>query len=513
MDDFFPTGTPSPSFGILFENISIPVNIIGFPRDPGGLLDEGEGMKRDDLLIKQFVDEGLGNSSYLIGSSETGRAAVIDPQRDVDRYLQIAEGMGLRLAYCLDTHLHADFVSGARELAARVTEPFCIGASAKAALEFDHLPLNEGDTLSLGDLSIGVLSTPGHTPEHISFTVTSAGSAAPHSIFTGGALIVGGAARTDLLGHDFSEPLARQLYHTLHDKLLRFHDEVQVYPTHGGGSFCAAPTSNERTTTIGRERHTNRLAQVFTEDEFVRLSLSGLPSYPAYYRYLREVNRRGPRLLGRVPVLEPLPPRDVEKALANGVAVIDIRPPREFGGGHIPNSYGIPLVSPLNTWGGWVVPFGSPMILVEDHPIRRDEAARQLIRIGYDDLRGYLDGGIAAWQAAGLPTARTQFIGVNELHAWMQNGDAPLVVDVRSDAEWLIGHLPDAIHIEAGRITENAATQLPRDRPVVLHCGSANRATVGLSLLERLGYGNLMLLDTGFGNWRDAGYEVVKEAA
>jgi hydroxyacylglutathione hydrolase len=421
--------------------------------------------------------------------------------------------MGLRLAYSLDTHLHADFVSGARELAARVTKPFCIGASAKAALDFDHLPLNEGDTLSLGELSIGVLATPGHTPEHISFTVAPAGSAVPHSIFTGGALIVGGAARTDLLGNDISEPLARQLYHTLHDKLLRFPDEVQVYPTHGGGSFCAAPTSNERTTTIGRERHTNRLIQVFTEDEFVRLSLSGLPSYPAYYRYLREVNRRGPRLLRGVPVLEPLSPRAVEGALANGVAVIDIRTPSEFARGHIPNSYGIPLASSLNTWAGWVVPFESPMILVADHPIRREEATRQLIRIGYDDLRGYLDGGIAAWQAAGLPTARTRLIDVNELHAWMQRNDAPLVVDVRSDAEWRTGHMPDAIHVEAGRITESADTQVSRDRPVVLHCRSANRATVGLSLLERLGYRNLTVLDTGFGNWQDAGYEVVKEAA
>ncbi len=470
-------------------------------------------MKRIELYFKQFVDEGLGNASYLIGSVETGKAAVIDPQRDVDRYLQVADGMGLRLEYGFDTHLHADFVSGARELAARVAKPFRIGASSMAALEYDHLSLNEGDTLSLGELSIGVLATPGHTPEHISFTVTPAGSAAPHSIFTGGALIVGGAARTDLLGDDFSKPLARQLYHTLHDKLLRFHDDVRVYPTHGGGSFCAAPTSDERTTTIGRERHTNRLARVFTEDEFVRLSLSGLPSYPAYYRYLREVNRKGPRVLGEAPVLEPLSSRAVEEALADGVAVIDIRTPSQFAGGHIPNSYGIPLGSPLITWGGWVVPFGSQMILVADHPIRREEAKRQLIRIGYDDLRGYLDGGIEAWQAAGLPTDRTRLIGVNELHAWMRYNDAPLIVDVRSDAEWRTGHMPGAIHIEAGRITESAAAQVPRDRPVVLHCGAANRATVGLSLLERLGYSNLMMLDTGFGNWRDAGYEVVKEAA
>lgn len=470
-------------------------------------------MRQPDLLIKPFVDEALGNSSYLIASTETGLAAAIDPQRDVDRYLQVAEGMGLRLAYALDTHLHADFVSGARELAARAPEPFRIGASARAALEFEHLPLNDGDTLSLGGISIRVMTTPGHTPEHISFITAPAGSAAPRSIFSGGALIVGGAARTDLLGHDLSEALARQLYHTLHDKLLRLADGVQVYPTHGGGSFCAAPTSNERTTTIGQERRTNRLAQAPSEDEFVRLALSGLPSYPAYYRYLRDVNRKGSRVLGGLPVLAPLSPRHVENAVAEGVAVIDIRPPREFAAGHIPDSYGIPLVSPLNTWAGWVVPFGSPILLVADNPAKREEATRQLIRIGYDDLRGYLDGGIAAWQAAGLPTTRTRTIDIDELHAWMQRNDAPSIVDVRSDAEWRDGHLPDAIHVEAGRIAAGAATKVPRDRPAVLHCASANRATVGLSLLERLGYRNLVVLLTGFGTWRDAGYEVVKEAA
>jgi hydroxyacylglutathione hydrolase len=230
------------------------------------------------MLIKPFVDEELGNSSYLVGSEETGLAVVIDPQRDIDRYVQVAEGLGLRLTYALDTHLHNDFISGARELAAQVG--VVVGASAEARLAFDHLPLQEGTTLSLGDVLIGVLATPGHTPEHLSFAVTRVGQRSPSALFTGGALIVGGAARTDLLGHDMTEPLTRQLYHTIHDKLLHFPDAVLVYPTHGAGSFCAAPSTADRVTTIGRERRWNPLAQAHSEEEFIARALSDLPSYP-----------------------------------------------------------------------------------------------------------------------------------------------------------------------------------------------------------------------------------------
>lgn len=470
-------------------------------------------MNEPQVIVRPFVDEGLGNSSYLVASPGTGQAAVIDPQRDVDRYLQVADSMGLRLAYALDTHLHADFVSGARELAAKTTGSFRIGASAGAGLDFDYLPLSEGDTLPFGDFLIGVLATPGHTPEHVSFTIVPPGSAVPHSIFTGGALIVGGAARTDLLGHDLSEPLARQLYHTQHDKLLHFPDQVQVYPTHGGGSFCAAPSSKERTTTVGRERATSRLAQAVSEEEFVRIALSGLPSYPAYYRYLRGVNQLGPRILGGVPRLEPTSPQQVRHSMGNGAVVIDIRSPREFAAGHVPDSFGIPLVSPLVTWAGWVVPFGSPVILVADDPVKREEAVRQLIRIGYDDLRGHLEGGVPAWRAAGLPVTHTPMIDIGGLHDWMRTSDPPLVIDTRFDPEWRAGHLPGALHLEPGRIAAGEADHVSRDQPIVIHCSAGNRSTVGMSLLERRGYRNLTVLDTGFGTWKDAGYEVVREAA
>lgn len=463
------------------------------------------------LYVKQFVDEGLGNSSYLVASTRTGRAAVIDPQRDIDRYVQAAEGLGLHLIYALETHLHADFVSGARELAAQSNGAFRIGASAQACTDFEHLALSEGDTLSLGDVLLGVLTTPGHSPEHISFTARPISSATPEALFSGGALIAGGAGRTDLLGHEHSTPLAQQLYHTLHDKLLHLPDHVTVYPTHGAGSFCNAPASPDRVTTIGRERATNRLAQVNSEEEFVRVALSGLPSYPTYYRYMRAVNRIGAPVLGGIPSLSPLKPEEVLQLSKNGVAVIDIRSPRDYATGHVPNCYGIPLASPLITWAGWVVPFGAPVVLIAQDLVQREEAVRQLIRIGYDDLRGYLDGGTAAWEADGAPLNRTPLIDVHELHDWAQRVDAPLILDVRFDREWRAGHLLNAQHIEAGQLPELFG-RVPRDRAVVIQCGAANRAAVSASLLEQRGFTNVRLLDTGFGAWQDAGYEVVEEA-
>ncbi len=460
------------------------------------------------MLIKPFVDEGLGNSSYLVASEETGRAVVIDPQRDVDRYWQVAEGLGLKLTNAVETHLHADFVSGLRELAARYG--VSIGASAEAKLAFDHLPLGEGDTISLGNLTLGVLATPGHTPEHISFALVESGQASPSAIFTGGALIVGGAARTDLLGHHLTEALTRLLYHTIQDKLLPLPDHVSVYPTHGAGSFCNAPSSPDRVTTIGRERQWNPLARARSEKEFAVQALGNLPSYPTYFGYLRAVNQLRTKVLPGLPILEPLSPKVVHEQMAQGVAVVDTRAPSEFAAGHIPNAYAIPLATPLSTWAGWVVPFGTPIILIVDNPVAREEAVRQLIRIGYDDLRGYLDGGIETWKGEGFPINRVPVMTVEELRRERERADLPTVLDVRQDAEWRAGHLPRAMHVEGGLLPFDELP-LPRDERVVVHCGHADRSTVALSVLERRGYHNLALLYGGFSAWRAAGYPIARD--
>jgi hydroxyacylglutathione hydrolase len=261
------------------------------------------------MIVKTFVDEGLGNSSYLVASEATGNAALVDPQRDVDRYVQVVDGLGLKLTHAFETHLHADFVSGLRELSEQ--HKVAIGASAEAQLAFDHLPLCDGDSITLGDLTLSVLATPGHTPEHISLTLTEAGKPTPSAIFTGGALIVGGAARTDLLGPHLTDTLTRFLYHTIHDKLLRLSDEVAVYPTHGAGSFCNAPSRAERTTTIGFEREWNPLVLAESEEDFITQALDHLPSYPTYFQYLRAVNQLRTKVLRGIPVLEPLRPEVV----------------------------------------------------------------------------------------------------------------------------------------------------------------------------------------------------------
>jgi hydroxyacylglutathione hydrolase len=458
------------------------------------------------MLVKQFVDEDLGNSSYLVASELTGRAAVIDPQRDVDRYMQTAEGLGLRLVYALDTHLHADFVSGGRELASRSGLSFA--ASAGAALDFDHLPLAEGDILPLDDLSIGVLATPGHSPEHITFTLTPAGALAPAAIFSGGSLIAGGAARTDLLGHEHATELARQLYATFRMKYLPLPDDVAVYPTHGPGSYCAVHHDNERTTTVGRERRQNPLALASDEEEFVRLILRDLPSYPTYYRFLRDVNRRGPRLLGRLPQLAPLSPQEVQQAMAAGAWLVDTRMPLEFAAGHIPGSTGIPLQAPLATWAGWVVPFGARIILTGEEG-EREAAVRQLVRIGYDDLRGFLAGGTAAWEAAGLPLVQVPVLSAGQLHRQLSTGQELAVLDVRQEAEWLSGHIAGAIHVEAGRL---AAAALPfnTNQAVVVHCAVGDRSTVAVSLLEQRGYRNLSVLKGGLRGWEGNGLPLVR---
>jgi hydroxyacylglutathione hydrolase len=461
-------------------------------------------MTTKTLFIEPFVDEGLGNSAYLVGSHETHTAALIDPLRDVDRYLAAAERLSVTITHALDTHLHNDFLSGAREIAARTGA--VIGASAAAKVGFDHRPLAENDEVAMGEARLRVMHTPGHTPEHIAFLLTD--DDAPTALFSGGALIVGGAARTDLLGHDLSEPLARHLYHTLHHKLLTLPDAVNVYPTHGAGSFCVAPASPERTTTIGRERKTNPLARAKTEDEFLARALSGLPSYPVYYREMRPINQRGPKVLGGVPVLKPLSAAEVHAQIERGALALDVRRRGAFAAAHIPGAYGIRVDAPLVTWAGWLIPFGAPLILVTDSAAERESAVRQLVRIGYESLLGYLEGGVEAWVKAGLRTERVQTMTAAELRERLNSGEALAVLDVRQDSEWEAGHIPGALHIENGRLPYDDPLPLPADRPIVVHCAHGARSTAAISVLARRGYRDLILVKDGFAGWAAAGFEV-----
>lgn len=457
-----------------------------------------------NYFIEPFVDTGLGNSAYLIGSHETKKGILIDPLRDVDRYLHAASELGLTLTHVLDTHLHADFVSGNREIATQTGA--VIGASAEAQVGFDHKPLTEDTVIDLGAFQIRVMTTPGHTPEHVSYLLIEPDGKTPSALFSGGALIVGGAARTDLLSHELTHPLASHLYHTIHDKLLKLPDAVNVFPTHGAGSFCVAPVSSERTTTIGHERKTNQLAQPQTEAEFIQRALTGLPAYPTYYKYMRAINQKGARLLGGVPLLKPYAPSEVKALMEAGVVVLDLRHQKKFCAGHIPNSYGIRVDAPLVVWAGWVIPFGSRIVLLAESAAEREEATRQLIRIGYDDVLGYVEGGIEAW-ARDYPVGTVQSIHPKELRERLNE---VTLVDVRMQSEWNEGHIPNANHFEGGRV---AWEEFPfsQDRPLAIQCASGSRSMIAISVLKRRGIHNLLQVDGGITKWKMNGFEITRD--
>ncbi|HEU4746407.1 MAG TPA: MBL fold metallo-hydrolase [Anaerolineales bacterium] len=460
---------------------------------------------KQNWFIEPFVDTGLGNSSYLIGSHDTKKGILIDPLRDVDQYLHAASERGIQLTHVLDTHLHADFVSGNREIAQQTGAR--IGASAEANVGFEHQALTEESVIDLGAFQVRVMTTPGHTPEHLSFLLVEPDGKTPSALFSGGALIVGGAARTDLLTPELTVPLAHDLYHTIHHKLMNLPDPLEVFPTHGAGSYCVAPTSKERTTTIGHERTNNSLVQARSEEEFVQRALSGLPSYPMYYKYLREVNRQGAKILGGVPALKPLSASEVKARMDEGVVVLDVRHGKLFGAGHIPNSYGIRVEAPLTTWAGWLIPFGSRIVLVAESTEQIIAATRQLIRIGYDELVGRLEGGIDAW-AREYPVEVIEGMNVKELRERL---DEVMLIDVRQKSEWDQGHIPGAIHFEGGRVAWEPLP-FPHDRPLAIQCSSGNRSMSVSSVLRRRGYRNVLQVEGGITKWRMHGFPVTNES-
>jgi hydroxyacylglutathione hydrolase len=452
------------------------------------------------MRVRQFVDEGLGNTAHLVISEREGVAALIDPLRDVDRYLEAARAEGVRITHVCETHIHNDFVSGSRELVAR--NGGRIVASAEAGLEFDYQPVRDGDTFAVGDVELRVLATPGHTPEHVSYLAQD--SPGVPVLFSGGSLLVGAVSRTDLLGHEHATGFAHQLYHSLHEKILRLPDEVVVYPTHGAGSFCTAAPGAERSTTIGQERATNQFLLAQTLEAFAEHLLAAMPSYPAYFNHMRELNRRGARVLGGVPELAPLGPHEVRTRQLRGDAVVDLRAVAQYAEGHIRGVYHVELRPAFSSWVGWVVPFGTPVILVSETTDVHDEAVRQLIRIGYDDLPGYLEGGMRAWERAGLPVERTPVLSMRQVRDRLERGGPLVVVDVRQPHEWAAGHIPEAQLLEAGELPDTEL-RLPKDQLIATHCGHGQRAATGLSIFERRGFHHLAVIDEGIPEWQAAG--------
>ena len=441
-----------------------------------------------DIEVVPLVDEGLGNSAYLVDLAD-GRALAVDASRDLRGLRAAAERRGLSIAYAADTHLHADFLSGAVQLAH--TDGATVLASAAGRREFPHHPLSDGDDVDLGGLTLRTLATPGHTQEHIAFELLDGPRAL--GVFTGGSLLVGSAARTDLVSPERTEELARAQYRSLR-RLAELDDDVAVWPTHGAGSFCSAPPGSERTSSIGTERATNSLLRAGSEDAFVRQLLDSLGTFPPYFLRLGELNRRGPVLTGD-DSLAPLSVTEVKRLRDSGATVVDVRPLVDFAAGHVPGSISIPLRPVFATWLGWLVAATRPVVIVRSAAQDPAEIVWQARKIGHDQIVGELDGGLAPWAGSGEPVASVPLVSAGDL------GRAR-VLDVRQFGEFAAGHVPGAEHVELGHLAEHP--EAAPSGPLVVMCGHGERAMGAASLLAAAGHRDLAVLTGGPGDWADA---------
>lgn len=434
--------------------------------------------------VTPIVDPGLGNSAWVIDLGDN-RLAVVDPGRHPGPFLAEAERRGARIAFSIETHLHADFLTGSRELAAFGAT---VVAPAGAGLAWPAQPMAGGDSLDLGGLTLRALDTPGHTPEHLAYALADGDDVV--GLFTGGSLLVGAVARTDLIAPDATEPLGRAMWRSV-QTLLGFADDTSVYPTHGAGSFCSAPAGERRSTTIGDERRTNPLLAAADEDAFVKTLLASLGSYPPYFRELRDVNRAGPDVLGvPQPPLPALPSPAFRRELEAGAVLVDTRPVEAWAAGHIPGALSNPLRDQFASWLGWLVDRGRPLLFVVGPDQDRTEIVRQCRQIGHDRLVGELAGGTSAWTAAGLPVRRTRLVDAARVSG--------RVLDVRQDSEYDAGHLPGAAHIELGHLAAVIGDLVDVD---AVMCGHGERAATAASLLEAAGHESVAVVVGGPDDW------------
>ncbi|MGH2751357.1 MAG: MBL fold metallo-hydrolase [Actinomycetota bacterium] len=462
------------------------------------------------MIFRQFYLPSLGHASYLVGDENTGKALLLDAQRNVSEYFTAARREGLRIGYALDTHGHNDYLSGISEVAARGDVELLGYHEAK--LGYDHRGVKDGELIEVGDVAFEVLHTPGHTPEHISLLVYDRTSGEePTMLLSGGALLVGDLARPDLLGGpDEARNAARDFCHTIQEKILwRLPDHVEVFPTHVAGSLCGGNIGSRLSTTLGYERKTNAvLARVSTSEEFVDecIRLDNLPAVPPYWRRMRAQNLAGPELLGVLREPPALKPGELAGAVRDGAVVLDARSPEAFAGGHIPGALNVGLSTSFSTWAGTVLEATASVVLVLDDPDQLWEATWQLLRTGYDLPVGWLSGGMQAWRTSGESVEMVEEIPVRELKRRLDDS-AISVLDVRQPAEWAEGHIAGARFITGAEIPARS-NELSATEPVAVVCGSGYRSAVMASLLRARGHERVHNVTGGMSAWRNAGLPV-----
>jgi rhodanese-related sulfurtransferase/glyoxylase-like metal-dependent hydrolase (beta-lactamase superfamily II) len=461
------------------------------------------------IEFQQFYLTCLAQASYLIGSE--GVAAVVDPQRDVDLYLDEAAKRGLKIAHVIETHLHADFVSGHRELAAKTGATVHLGARAGAG--FPHHAVKDGDEVRFGRCVMRFLETPGHTTESISVLVLDLDKGdEPFAVLTGDTLFIGDVGRPDLSNEHSPQELAGMLYDSLHGKLLTLPDATAVYPAHGAGSLCGKSMSSERSSTIGRQKETNYALRPMPKEDFVAMMTTDLPERPAYFARDVEINRSGASALGDLPPLARLAPADVASRQSKGAVVLDTRSAAEFGAGHVPASVHIGLSGQFASWAGTLLGLDQAIVLVGEDPERCAEARVRLARVGIEHVVGVLDGGIEAWQAAGLPLETTPQVSVQDLGEMLHGDEPPQLVDVRRGPEFSGGHVAAFDNRPLDALMKRL-DGLDRDRRVAVLCASGYRSSIAASLLERAGFRDVVNVTGGINAWKACGLPVESAAA
>jgi len=459
------------------------------------------------MFFKQFYLGCLAHASYLLG--DAGEAAVIDPQRDVQQYIDEAERQGLKIKYVIETHLHADFVSGHRELAERTGAHIVFGWRANA--EFPYLAVRDGHVLKVGGLTLRILETPGHTPESISIVLLDPATQAPQRVFTGDTLFIGDVGRPDLAASKSftAEQMAEMLYDSLRGQLMPLPDAVEVFPAHGAGSLCGRNISRDTMSTMGEQRRLNYALAPMEKSAFVHMMTADLPPAPDYFPKDAEINRTGAAALSQLQPPAELTPAQVAAMTDSGAVVLDVRPSAAFAAGHVPGSLNIGQGGQFASWAGALIPMGSTIIIVAEEMGQVDEAVTRLARVGLESVWGYLGGGMWAWNRDGRSVATMPQIPVDELRHLLAEPNAPQVIDVRQPGEFMNGHVEGAVNISL-RELQSRAGSLDASRPTAVICQGGYRSIAGASILQRAGFKQLWDVVGGTGAWTSAGFPTVR---
>jgi glyoxylase-like metal-dependent hydrolase (beta-lactamase superfamily II)/rhodanese-related sulfurtransferase len=454
------------------------------------------------MYFRQFYLGCLAHASYLIGSG--GDAAVIDPQRDIDIYLEEAKANGLKIRHVVETHLHADFVSGHHELAARTGARIYFGS--RATPKFEFVPVHDGDEIVMNDVVLRFLETPGHTPESISVLVfdKKTSSSVPYGVLTGDTLFIGDVGRPDLLGSRMpAADLAGMLYDSLHNKLLTLPDSTLVYPAHGAGSMCGRNISSETSSTIGEQRRFNYAVQPMPREAFVQMMTTDLPEAPSYFSRDAQINLEGPKLIDELPEPIGFVPEAVQKLQRGGQLLLDTRQSSQYGTGHILGSLNIGLGGQFASWAGSLIKPDIPLLIVAEDFESVRESRTRLARVGIEKVTGYLKDGVLAWHQSGLPLATIEQISVQELKHRIDENSVDTIIDVRRPPEWSQGHIDGAASMPLNHLSESALS-MNRDLRIAVLCAGGYRSSIACSVLEQLGFRNISNVVGGMTAWGNA---------